>query len=660
MMYTLNCDNVSLDLSESSTRFTRHPHLLVAIATGMCLIATLIVVCHLLIIAVLIQHRYHKKYVNRNNKQESMSPVRQKLTISNSLLHLVIAVFCMPLAIAEVVSNGEWTLSSSLCPVRIYVEVLTEVIRVFHSVVLWMEFFVLVRFPMRHRMMKSRSGYGIVVTVWVVPLLLLVVAVSLGWDTDGIGEDLYCLSQANKCVTFFSKKMVLMIFPLTLILCASIVIVMVVIVAFETHRRQGNLNRLNKRSEADSHRLKPMKDTNYDPSDSDIKILAIDEKNSLDVERLVALKHLNKVNDSYGQVVEKTNIDSISVASSNIATSTTASKGLVSINTATSNTASSNTATSNTASSNTATSKTATSNTATSKTATSNTATSNTATSNTATSKTATSNTANSKTATSNTATSKTATSNTATSMTAFTISVSLNADSSLTTSNYSVSINDASSTTASNNSESINAASSMTASTNSFSINAASSTTVSANSVSINTASLNAASLNKASSVTGSNTASNVFNQSEQSGRSKSAEADLTFGSRTHVTSDNVCTNSRQPHSKKTRISQNFIDTSVSTTVNASSVNKKVKAKARKNTKCVRVVILVTVVNCIYLVTSLLISVLLTYDTTLFPLWLISLMTGLRYVVVATMPIYTMRHKYFTKLFCTFKVFTH
>ncbi|KAK0066130.1 5-hydroxytryptamine receptor 5A, partial [Biomphalaria pfeifferi] len=567
MLYTLTCDNVSLDLSESSTRFTRHPHLLVAIATGMCLVATLIVVCHLLIIVVLIQHGYHKKYVNRNNKQESMSPVRQKLTISNSLLHLVIAVFCMPLAIAEVVSNGKWTLSSSLCRVRIYVEVLTEVIRVFHSAFLWLEFFVLVRFPMRHRMMKSRSGYGIVVTVWVVPLLLLVVAVKLGWDTEGIGEDLYCLSQANKCVTFFSKKMVLMIFPLTMILCASIVIVMVVIVAFETHRRQGNLNKLNKRSnliEADSHRLKPMKDTNIDSSDSDIKILAIDEKNSLDVKRLVALKPLNKVNDSYGQ---KTNTNSISVASSNIATSTTASKGSVSINTATSNTASSNTASSNTATSNTASS---------------NTASSNTASSNTASSNTASSNTASSNTATSSTASLKTATSNTATSMTASTISVSFNADSSLTTSNYSISINEASSTTASNNS---------------VSIKAVSSTTASANSLSINTASLNAASFNKASSITDStNTAYNVLNQSDQSGRSKSIEDDLTFGSRTHVSSDNVGTISRQRHSKKTTISQNFIDTSVSTTVNASSINKKVKAKAKKNTKCVGVVILVTV----------------------------------------------------------------
>ncbi|KAK6960193.1 5-hydroxytryptamine receptor 5A [Biomphalaria glabrata] len=212
------CDNVSLDLSESSTRFTSHPYLLVVIVTVLCFLATFIIGANVLILGLLVHRRYRNKYVNRIKKQGNFSPIRLSLTTSVSFLHLFVAVFCMPLTIVQVVNNGKWTLGPSLCRLRTYAEVLTEVVRIYHIVCLSFDFFLMLRFPMRHRMLSPSVGYVVLATVWAIPLVLFVVAVSLGWDTEGIEDALHCLNQYNMCLVVLSQKVVLLFFPIAIAL----------------------------------------------------------------------------------------------------------------------------------------------------------------------------------------------------------------------------------------------------------------------------------------------------------------------------------------------------------------------------------------------------------------------------------------------------------
>ncbi|KAK0066129.1 5-hydroxytryptamine receptor 5A [Biomphalaria pfeifferi] len=241
------CDNVSLNLSESSTRFTSHPYLLVVIVTVLCFLATFIIGANVLILGLLVHRRYRNKYVNRIKKQGNLSPIRLSLTISVSFLHLFVAVFCMPLTIVQVVNNGKWTLGSSLCRLRTYAEVLTEVVRIYHIVCLSFDFFLMLRFPMRHRMLSPSVGYRVLATVWAIPLVLFVVAVSLGWDTEGIEDALHCLNQYNMCLVVLSQKVVLLFFPIAIALTLFMMVGIAVIL--KSRKRPENRSEQNRPSE---------------------------------------------------------------------------------------------------------------------------------------------------------------------------------------------------------------------------------------------------------------------------------------------------------------------------------------------------------------------------------------------------------------------------
>uniref|UniRef100_A0A2C9M736 G-protein coupled receptors family 1 profile domain-containing protein n=1 Tax=Biomphalaria glabrata TaxID=6526 RepID=A0A2C9M736_BIOGL len=241
------CDNVSLDLSESSTRFTSHPYLLVVIVTVLCFLATFIIGANALILGLLVHRRYRNKYVNRIKKQGNFSPIRLSLTTSVSFLHLFVAVFCLPLTIVQVVNNGKWILGSSLCRLRTYAEVLTEVVRIYHIVCLSFDFFLMLRFPMRHRMLSPSVGYGVLATVWAIPLVLFVVAVSLGWDTEGIEDALHCLNQYNMCLVVLSQKVVLLFFPIAIALTLFMMVGIAVIL--KSRKRPTDRSEQNRPSE---------------------------------------------------------------------------------------------------------------------------------------------------------------------------------------------------------------------------------------------------------------------------------------------------------------------------------------------------------------------------------------------------------------------------
>ncbi|KAK6960196.1 5-hydroxytryptamine receptor 5A [Biomphalaria glabrata] len=231
------CANVSVDLSESSIRFTTNRHLLVTVATLMCLVAAFIVSSNIFIIYVFVNHRQRSNHVSRINVPGSFSVVRETLLISISFVHMFIAAFCLPLTIVQVVSNGRWTLGFTLCRVKIYADVLSEVVRIYHAVCLTLDSFIMLRFPLRHRMLKSKSGYGLAATVWIIPLALFLLTVSLGWDREDIEDTLECLSQHKTCVTFLSKKVVLIMFPTSTVMLLSILVVLSVLVAIQTHKR---------------------------------------------------------------------------------------------------------------------------------------------------------------------------------------------------------------------------------------------------------------------------------------------------------------------------------------------------------------------------------------------------------------------------------------
>ncbi|KAI8764304.1 5-hydroxytryptamine receptor 5A [Biomphalaria glabrata] len=122
------CANVSVDLSNSSIRYSTHPHLLVFLATVMCLLAAFIVGTNIFFIVVLAYSRYRYRSTNVTDKREVLSDHSKIVSISFYFVQLIVGAFCLPLSIVQVISNGRWTIGHTICTVRIFVECLTELL----------------------------------------------------------------------------------------------------------------------------------------------------------------------------------------------------------------------------------------------------------------------------------------------------------------------------------------------------------------------------------------------------------------------------------------------------------------------------------------------------------------------------------------------------
>ncbi|KAK0066128.1 trace amine-associated receptor 13c [Biomphalaria pfeifferi] len=230
------CSNVSVDLSELSVRFTQHPHLLFFIATAMCLVAAFIVSANSLLIISIVYSRYHGKFVNRRLNQSGISATKRVLFVSFSTVHIIIGGLCMPLAISQVIQNNRWYLGPTFCSIRVFLEAISEFINMYHTICVCTDTFIMVLSPFKYRLLTARTGYGMVMFSWAVPVLLCALSVSLGWHTEGVEDTLRCIHEYNLCTIILSKKFLILIVPVTILTSFVALVAMVFILLKEINR----------------------------------------------------------------------------------------------------------------------------------------------------------------------------------------------------------------------------------------------------------------------------------------------------------------------------------------------------------------------------------------------------------------------------------------
>ncbi|KAI8776571.1 5-hydroxytryptamine receptor 5A [Biomphalaria glabrata] len=230
------CVNVSVDLSDSSTRFSSHPLVLTISATALCLLAAFIVGSNIVVIVLVIYDRHHRKYVNRTVNHGGFSNIKKLLFISVSAVHMIVGALCIPLAIVQVIANGTWTLGSTFCTGRMLVEVLTELIRIYHSLCFGLDSYAMVRKPFKYKMLTSRTGYVTVLFSWTVPMAIVCIAVGLGWHRDGVEDALSCLEERSMCVALLGKKFSLIVLPSGVCLSFGVFVAMATVTLKEIQR----------------------------------------------------------------------------------------------------------------------------------------------------------------------------------------------------------------------------------------------------------------------------------------------------------------------------------------------------------------------------------------------------------------------------------------
>ncbi|KAI8764301.1 trace amine-associated receptor 13c [Biomphalaria glabrata] len=230
------CSNVSVDLSEPSVRFTQHPHLLFVIATAMCLVAAFIVSANSLLIISIVYSRYRGKFVNRRLRQSGFGATKRVLFVSFSTVHIVIGGLCMPLATYQVIQNNRWYLGATFCSFRVFLEAISEFINMYHTICVCTDTFIMVLSPFKYRLLTARTGYGMVMFSWAVPVLLCALSVSLGWHTEGVEDTLRCIHEYNLCTIILSKKFLILIVPVTILTSFVAMVAMVFILLKEINR----------------------------------------------------------------------------------------------------------------------------------------------------------------------------------------------------------------------------------------------------------------------------------------------------------------------------------------------------------------------------------------------------------------------------------------
>ncbi|KAH9503013.1 hypothetical protein Btru_072613 [Bulinus truncatus] len=220
------CDNVSIDLSESSLRLSFNIHIIMVIVLSSSIASVFVVLANVLIIVALLYSRRKRNVagnigINNNSKL---------LVSSLALRHAILGGLCMPLTIIQIAANGEWRYGPDLCTFRSYTESLLEIVGVFHMVTMSSDTYLAICKPMKYRLLTLRYGYGMVAISWLIPLAIFVLPVFFGGYRNGKEGIFECLNLHHSCIALYGKNVLLVVLPLAIAFPFCVVLIIDVLI----------------------------------------------------------------------------------------------------------------------------------------------------------------------------------------------------------------------------------------------------------------------------------------------------------------------------------------------------------------------------------------------------------------------------------------------
>ncbi|KAK0066127.1 trace amine-associated receptor 2 [Biomphalaria pfeifferi] len=264
-----NCQNVTVDLSESSLRLTSNKHLLVVMVIISCLIAAFTVGANILIIVgVLLSRRARRQQVLVSS---GISSNTKLIMASFAFGHLIFGGVCMPFAIIQMVSNGAWYFGPDLCVARTYLESLMEIIGVYHVISMSVDTYIAVCQPMKYRVLTSRYAYAMLGFCWLSPATLFAAPLLLGGYRNGKEDMFDCLLQHTSCVTLYGKDTLLLVLPFAVAFPFCVVIAVYTLILrkirlFHNNRNNRYFRKIHRKASALSTDHMKKMDSNSDDS----------------------------------------------------------------------------------------------------------------------------------------------------------------------------------------------------------------------------------------------------------------------------------------------------------------------------------------------------------------------------------------------------------
>lgn len=141
--------------------------------------------------------------------------------INLAVADLLMAIFCMPFTFADAIFR-EWLFSAPMCPIVLFVQLLSVASSVYTNVAIGVDRFLVVTFPLRHRFTQRKSRY-VISAIWVSSISLASVQLGVARGYHFQGDTVVC----NEVWPTINSRKVYTIFVLMLIYVIPLIVLSV-------------------------------------------------------------------------------------------------------------------------------------------------------------------------------------------------------------------------------------------------------------------------------------------------------------------------------------------------------------------------------------------------------------------------------------------------
>ncbi|KAI8771052.1 5-hydroxytryptamine receptor 4 [Biomphalaria glabrata] len=186
--------------------------LLTAVAVLLSVLAAYTLLANLTVFLAMAQTllKGSRRAITSDLSHNKSSYITRLLMLSMTVAGVIVGAFIMPLSIAEVISNNNWTFGPLLFKIRFSLDYLLCSITATHIQYMAIDTFLVVCKPLIYRLLAARTGYVLVALAWLIPISVILpwgivvmeVTVNCNASLDNVFSlNMFCGSALFSCFT---------------------------------------------------------------------------------------------------------------------------------------------------------------------------------------------------------------------------------------------------------------------------------------------------------------------------------------------------------------------------------------------------------------------------------------------------------------------------
>ncbi|KAJ8318579.1 hypothetical protein KUTeg_003670 [Tegillarca granosa] len=161
--------------------------------------------------------------------------------INLALADLIMAVFCMPFTFAHTI-YPMWLFSVPMCPIVLFMQLLSVVSSVFINVAIGVDRFLVVIYPLKSKSLQQKSKY-VLIAIWIISIAISSVEIPIARTSPGKGSSIVCGEKWPEPSLKSKRDFTLVLFIVTYAIPLLILVVAYTVVGYILWKRTTPGNR---------------------------------------------------------------------------------------------------------------------------------------------------------------------------------------------------------------------------------------------------------------------------------------------------------------------------------------------------------------------------------------------------------------------------------